>query len=164
MENNSHKTYSIQEAQSKLENYCAYQERCHKEVVEKLRVMNMIPQVIDLIIVHLIDQNFLNEERFACSFARGKHRIKYWGNIRIVNELKFRNISSYNIKTALKEISEEEYYTNFHFIADRHWQTMKENDSLKKRKKFCDFLLRKGFESNLVYEKVKDLEKNSKNS
>jgi regulatory protein len=123
----------------------------------------MIPQVIDLIIVHLIDQNFLNEERFACSFARGKHRIKYWGNIRIVNELKFRNISSYNIKTALKEISEEEYYTNFHFIANRHWQTMKENDSLKKRKKFCDFLLRKGFESNMVYEKVKELEKNSKN-
>ena len=118
----------------------------------------MIPQVIDLIIVHLIDQNFLNEERFACSFARGKHRIKYWGTIRIVNELKFRNISSYNIKTALKEISEEEYYTNFHAIADRHWQTMKENDSLKKRKKFCDFLLRKGFESNIVYEKVKDLE------
>jgi regulatory protein len=121
----------------------------------------MIPQVIDLIIVHLIDQNFLNEERFACSFARGKHRIKYWGNIRIVNELKFRNISSYNIKTALKEISEEEYYTNFHFIADRYWETMKENDSLKKRKKFCDYLLRKGFESNMVYEKVKDLEKSS---
>jgi regulatory protein len=118
----------------------------------------MIPQVIDLIIVHLIDQNFLNEERFACSFARGKHRIKYWGNSRIVNELKFRNISPYNIKTALKEISEEEYYTIFHTLADRHWQTMKENNSLKKRKKFCDFLLRKGFESNIVYEKVKDLE------
>ena len=158
MENNSQKTYSIQEAQSKLENYCAFQERCHKEVVEKLRGMNMIPQVIDLIIVHLIDQNFLNEERFACSFARGKHRIKYWGTIRIVNELKFRNISSYNIKTALKEISEEEYYTNFHFLADRQWQSMKEKDNLKKRKKFCDFLLRKGFESNMVYEKVKDLE------
>jgi regulatory protein len=123
----------------------------------------MIPQVIDLIIVHLIDHNFLNEERFACSFARGKHRIKHWGKIRIVNELKFRNISSYNINTALKEISEEEYQINFHALADRHWQTMKENDSLKKRKKFCDFLLRKGFESNLVYEKVKELEINSKN-
>ena len=61
-----------------------------------------------------------------------------------------------------EEISEEEYFTNFHFIADRHWHTMKENDSLKKRKKFCDFLLRKGFESNLVYEKVKDLERDSK--
>ena len=73
--------------------------------------------------------------------------------------MKFRNISSYNIKTALKEITEEEYYTNFHFIADRQWQTMKESNSLKKRKKFCDFLLRKGFESNLVYEKVKDFER-----
>ena len=158
MENNFHKTYSIEEAQSKLENYCAYQERCHKEVVEKLRGMNMIPQVIDLIIVHLIDQNFLNEERFACSFARGKHRIKHWGKIRIVNELKFRKISQYNITTALKEITAEEYNTTFHTLADRQWENSREPNGIKKRKKFCDFLLRKGFESNLIYEKVKDLE------
>ena len=158
MEPNSHRTYSVTEAQNKLENYCAYQERCHKEIVEKLRGMNMIPQAIDLIIVHLIDNKYLNEERFACSFARGKHRIKHWGKIRIVNELKFRNISQYNITTALKEITAEEYNATFHNLAERQWPNIRETNTVKKRKKFCDFLLRKGFESNLIYEKVKDLE------
>ena len=158
MEPNSHRTYSVMEAQSKLENYCAYQERCHKEIVEKLRGMNMIPQAIDLIIVHLIDNKYLNEERFACSFARGKHRIKHWGKIRIVNELKFRKISQYNITTALKEITAEEYCSTFHTAAERQWANIRESNVIKKRKKFCDFLLRKGFESNLIYEKVKDLE------
>ena len=158
MEPNSHKTYSVTEAQNKLENYCAYQERCHKEIVEKLRSMNMIPQAIDMIIVHLIDNKYLNEERFACSFARGKHRIKHWGKIRIVNELKFRNISQYNITTALKEITPEEYNATFHTLSERQWPNIRETNVTKKRKKFCDFLLRKGFESNLIYEKVKDLE------
>jgi len=118
----------------------------------------MIPQAIDMIIVHLIDNKFLNEERFACSFARGKHRIKHWGKIRIVNELKFRNISQYNITTALKEITPEEYNATFHTLAERQWPNIRETNVTKKRKKFCDFLLRKGFESNLIYEKVKDLE------
>jgi len=154
----NHKTYTVEEAKQKLEYYCSYQERCHDEVVEKLRTMKMIPEAIDMIVVHLLNQNFLNEERFACSFARGKHRMKYWGKIRIVNELKFRNISKYNINTALQEITQEEYLSNFHKLADTHWQNMREHNLLKKRKKFCDFLLRKGFESNLVYEKVKDLE------
>lgn len=152
------KTYTVDEAKLKLEYFCSYQERCHGDVIEKLRTMKMIPEAIDLIVVHLLDHNFLNEERFACSFARGKHRMKCWGKIRIVNELKFRNISKYNITTALKEITQEEYLSNFHKLAENHWQNMRERDSLKKRKKFCDFLLRKGFESNLVYEKVRDLE------
>jgi regulatory protein len=159
LETNSNKTYTVNEAQGKLEHYCAYQERCHKEVVEKLRSMNMIPQAIDLIIVHLIQNNYLNEERFACSFARGKHRIKFWGKIRIVNELKFRNISQYNINTALKELTATEYAATFHTVAERHWNSITERNTLKKRKKFCDYLLRKGFESHLIYEKLKDSEK-----
>jgi regulatory protein len=108
--------------------------------------------------VHLIASNFLNEERFACSFARGKHRIKHWGKIRIVNELKFRKIAQTLINTALKEITPEEYQETFHALAERNWEAMHETNALKKRKKFCDYLLRKGFESNLVYEKVKELE------
>jgi len=122
----------------------------------------MIPQIIDTIIVHLIEHKFLNEERFACSFARGKHRIKHWGKIRIVNELKFRNISQYNITTALKEITPEEYCSTFHTAAERQWATIRETNAIKKRKKFCDFFLRKGFESNLIYEKVKELENGKK--
>ncbi len=153
---------SIKEAIHKIEHFCAYQERCHDEVVQKLRTMKMDSNEIDEILAHLIQENYLNESRFACSFARGKHRIKFWGKVRIVNELKFRNISTYNINLALKEITAEEYNTNFNALAERNWHSMKESNTLKKRKKYCDFLLRKGYESNLVYEKVKELEADKK--
>jgi regulatory protein len=150
--------YSIKDARKKIEHYCAYQERCHNEVEQKLRTMKMDSEEISVIITHLINDNFLNESRFACSFARGKHRIKHWGRIRIVNELKFRNITTYNINLALKEILPEEYAETFHRLAEKHWESIQETNTPKKRKKFCDYLLRRGFESNLVYEKVKELE------
>lgn len=150
--------FSIKEAIAKAEHYCAYQERCHNEVEQKLRSLKMDQEEISIIINHLINENFLNESRFACSFARGKHRIKHWGKIRIVNELKFRNITAYNINLALKEITPEEYETTFHVLANRTWENISETNGLKKRKKFCDNLLRKGFESNIVYEKLTELE------
>lgn len=151
--------FSIKVAIQKAEYFCAYQERCHEEVVTKLRSMKMDSDEIDQIMVHLIGENFINEERFACSFARGKHRIKHWGKIRISNELKFRNISQTLINTALKEISPEEYLETFHALAERNWESIRERSLLQKRKKFCDYMLRRGFESNLVYDKVKELEK-----
>lgn len=149
---------TIKIAIKKLEHYCAYQERCHNEVVQKLRDMTLDSNEIDEVVVYLIENNFLNEERFACGFARGKFRIKHWGKIRIVNELKFRNISQHNINTALKEITTEDYLASFHSIADRNWENIQESNPLKKRKKFCDYLIRKGFESNLIYGKVTELE------
>jgi regulatory protein len=151
--------YSIKDALHKIEHYCAYQERCHQEVVLKLRSMKMDSDEIDEIIARLITDNFLNEERFACSFARGKHRIKHWGKIRITNELKARRINQTLITIALKEITAEEYEETFQNISERHWNSISETNSLKKRKKFCDYILRRGFESNLVYDKVKDLER-----
>ena len=150
--------YSVKEAVHKIEHFCAYQERCHEEVVQKLRSMKMDSEEIDSIMVHLIGDNFLNEERFACSFARGKHRIKHWGKIRIVNELKSKKITQTLINIALKEISPEEYATTFHTLAERHWESVRETNLMKKRKKFCDYMLRRGFESNLIFEKVKELE------
>lgn len=152
-----YKSYTVEEATKKLEHYCAYQERCHDEVIQKLKSYNMIPQAIDTIVVHLLDNNFLNEERFACSFARGKFRIKHWGKRRITNELKARNISKYNIDRALKEISTEEYYTTFHLIADKQWEASTEVNIMKKKKKVMDYLLRKGYESNIVQEKLSEL-------
>ncbi|WP_268848193.1 regulatory protein RecX [Flavobacterium aestivum] len=149
---------TIKEAIQKIEHFCAYQERCHEEVVSKLWSMKMNSGEIDQIIVHLIEHNFLNETRFACSFARGKHRIKHWGKIRITNELKVRKIGQNLINLALKEISPEEYIATFEDLAERNWKSMSENDLLKKRKKFCDYMLRRGFESNLIYDKVRELE------
>lgn len=150
---------TLTEAQLKLEYYCSYQERCHQEVVQKCYDLGMKSDEVDRIVVHLLQHNFLNEERFARAFARGKHRIKSWGKIRIVNELKQRHISAPNIKCALTEIPEEEYQDVLDQLAERHWNSLTERKGQKKNKKFCDYLLRRGWESNLVYEKLKEFEK-----
>ena len=150
-------SFSVDEATRKLEGYCAYQDRCHKEVISKLREMNMIPQAIDLIVVHLIQENFLNEERFARSFARGKFKIKKWGKNRIVNELKQRDISKYNITMALKEIESKEYLNTFNVLASKRLSEIREKDLQKRRKKLADYLLYRGWESGMVYEKVYEL-------
>ena len=149
---------TIREAQLKLEYYCSYQERCHQEVVQKSYDLGMKSDEVNAVVVHLLQNNFLNEERFARSFARGKHRIKLWGKIRIVNELKQRQISAPNIKCALTEISDEEYQDTLDKLAEKHWNSLTERKGQKKNKKFCDYLLRRGWESNLVYEKLKELE------
>ncbi|RUT69734.1 RecX family transcriptional regulator [Flavobacterium cupreum] len=151
-------TCTPKEALLRLERFCAYQERCHSEVIAKLYSLKMTTDEIDSIVVQLIESNFLNETRFACSFARGKHRIKFWGKIRITNELKMRQISSTIITIALKEISSEEYTNTFEQLSERSWNSISEKNALKKRKKFCDYMLRRGYESNLVYEKMKELE------
>ena len=127
--------------------------------------MRMIPEAIDQIIHHLLQHNFLNETRYAQAFARGKFRIKKWGKIRIVRELKFREISQYNITLALKEIPEADYVQTFNELSDKRISqisstlpTNKTGESLqKKRRKLADYLLYRGRESTLVYEKVKDL-------
>ncbi|NAS31245.1 recombinase RecX [Flavobacteriaceae bacterium R38] len=150
------KSYTVDEATKKLEYFCAYQDRCHKEVISKLRNMNMIPQAIDHIVTHLIKDNFLNEERFAKSFARGKFRVKKWGKRRIVQELKLRDISKYNIKTALKEINEEDYFQVFHELAEKRWEQLEGEKLQVRKKKFIDYLLYRGWESNMVYEKMND--------
>lgn len=151
------KTYTVDEATRLLENYCAYQERCHKEVEQKLYDLKMIPEAKEHIILHLMQHNFLNEERYAKSFVRGKFSIKKWGRIKIINELKFKNISTYNIKTALKEINEEEYLNNLSSVAEKKLKLIKEPNAFKKRNKLATFLISKGYESNLVFDLVKSL-------
>ena len=142
----------------RIANFCVYQDRTQQEVREKLASWNIDEEEAEEMIAFLITENYLNEERFARSFARGKHRIKSWGKIRIVNELKQRHISAPNIKAALTEITEEQYQATFHQLAERHWQSLTERKGQKKNKKFCDYLLRRGWESHLVYEKMKELE------
>ena len=100
----SKKSLTISDAKKKLEHYCAYQERCHKEVINKLKELGIIPSAIDLIVADLIQNNYLNETRFAQSYARGKFNIKKWGKARILRELKKRGISEYNINVGMKEI------------------------------------------------------------
>ena len=156
---NSQKTYTVEEAKRAIERYCVYQERCHKEVEQKLKEYRMIPEAIAVIIVHLLEHNFLNEERFAQSFARGKFRIKKWGKVRITRELKFRDISAYNLKSALKEIDENDYLETFNALAEKRFEAISETNKYKKKKKIADYLLYRGWESPLVYAKVNELVK-----
>ncbi len=151
------KTYTVQEATSKLESYCAYQERCHQEVVQKLTGMHMIPEAIDVIMVHLLQHNFLNEERFAKTFVSGKFKIKAWGRNRIAFQLKQKGVGKVNINTALAEITDEEYIGVFNDLAEKRASSIKETNKLKKKKKFIDYFLYRGWESHLVYDKANEL-------
>ena len=157
MDFSQNKSYSVQEAKNKLMQYCAYQDRCHQEVEEKLKEMRMIPEACEQIIIYLIHENFLNEERFAQSFARGKFRIKKWGRTRIIRELKQRQISKYNINTALKEIDDIEYAKTFLEVADKKLSSIKESNILKRKRKLRDHLLSKGYESTLIYDYLSQL-------
>ena len=152
-------TLTTSEITSTLEYYCSYQDRCHKEVEQKLRSFNLLLELKEQVIVHLIENKYIDEERFAKSFARGKHHYKGWGKNRIVQELKFREISKRNIDLALSELQNEVYLSNFHTLAEKNWNSIKERKGQKKNKKFVDFLLRKGYETSLIFEKLKQLDK-----
>lgn len=157
MKNTSKLFISAEDAKKKLEYYCSYQERCHSEVTTKLDNLGISPHQRDEIVVHLIQENFLNEERFARSFARGKHRMSYWGKNRILSELKFRGISSYNIKKAMEELPDELYFSTFEKISVSKWESTTASNLLNKKKKVMDFLFRKGYESELIYQQIQDL-------
>ncbi len=151
------KSFTLEEIKRKMERYCVYQDRCHFEVEQRLREYRLIPIAKEEILLHLMEHDFLNEERFAKSFARGKFTIKNYGKVRITLELKRRNISDYNIKTALKEIDSDKYIQVLDSISRRRNEAIKETNVYKRRKKLTDFLLRKGFENHLIYEKVNQL-------
>ena len=152
-----YKSFTVKEATRKMESYCAYQERCHKEVEIRLKEMNLIDLAKEVIILHLLEHDFLNEERFSKTFARGKFRIKKWGKQRITRELRMKSISDYNIKSALKEIDDVEYYKTFDELAEKRLLELNETDVYKKRKKLADYLLYRGWETALVYKKITEL-------
>ena len=153
---NSRKTYSVDMALSKLQKYCSYQDRCHKEVFQKLKEMRMIPEASEKIIAALVDGNYLNEERFAMAFVRGKFKIKKWGKRRLKSELKQRNISNYLLCKSLKQIKDEEYNATFEALANRKAASLSGTLPIKK-KKLADYLLYRGWESQKVYDRINKL-------
>lgn len=155
-------TFTVEEAKRSIERYCTYQDRCHQEIERKLYSMQMIPEAREVIILHLIEHDFLNEERFSKSFARGKFRIKNWGKQRIIRELKMRNISAYNINTALGEIDDEIYSQTLTDITQKRFDLINESNVYKKRKRLTDYLMRKGYENDLIYEEVNTIFKTKK--
>lgn len=146
------KAYTVDQIKAKMEHYCAYQDRCHYDVEKKMREFFLIPEAKDEILLGLMDDKFLNEERFAKSFVRGKFRIKRWGKRKIVLELKKRNISEYLIKLGLKEIDDDEYFSTADKLILKKIDLVKANNNFELRKKVITFMLSKGYDYELVSE------------
>ena len=147
------------DALAKLQRYCAYQDRCHKEVRSKLLELGVYGDDLEEVIAQLIEEKFLNEERYTHSFARGKFRIKQWGRSRIVRELKMRDISDYCIRKALEEIEAGEYAKALaDFLAKK--ALLLENESgFERNNKLAQYALRRGFEQELVWEAIRKMER-----
>ena len=142
----------------KIQQYCAYQERCHSEVKNKLYSYGLNKPEVEEIISTLITSNYLNEERFAIHFAGGKSRIKSWGKNKIKQALKVKQVSDYCIKKAIKEIDGYSYKKSFQKQVERKLKDLKsEKNIFVKKRKLQDFLLQKGFENELVREAVNNI-------
>ena len=145
------------EALTKAQRYCAYQDRCHQEMRFKLIEWGVYGDTLEEILADLVTDRFLDEERFARSFARGKFRIKSWGRQRILNELRQRQISDYCLRKALTEIDEDEYRQALkELLEKRAAQETETNDALL-RQKLAAYAIRRGFEPELVWERVREM-------
>jgi regulatory protein len=147
------------EALLKLANYCAYQERCHYEVKNKLAEYGLFGEWADEVIAELITQNYLNEERFAKAFAGGKFRIKKWGRNKIKQELKLKQVSSYCIDQGLKEIDFDDYLNILKNEAIEKFESTKDKNILIKSNKVAKYLITRGFEQDLVWDTIKSIQK-----
>lgn len=137
-------------ALTKIESWCAYQERCQQEVRDKLYAWGLWPDAIENIIAELISRNFLNEERFAVAYAGGKFRIKKWGRQKIKMELKKRQVPDTIIRKALKEIGEDDYDSALEKTLAAKWKAEKEAHPLKKKMKVMRYMISRGYETDAV--------------
>ncbi|MCB0629465.1 MAG: regulatory protein RecX [Saprospiraceae bacterium] len=148
------KYHTREQALQKLQRYCVYQDRCHAEVRTKLLSLGIYGDDLEEIIVELIGENYLNEERFARSYARGKFRFKCWGRIRITQELKSRRISDYLIRKALEEIDETEYRQALYDLLEKKLALIGTDNDFEKKQKLAGYAQRRGFEGALIWETV----------
>jgi regulatory protein len=145
------RSLSTEQALQKLRHFCSYQERCHQEVKEKLHSFGLRKQDVETAVATLIQEDRLNEERFAIQFAGGHFRLKNWGKIKIRYELRQKKVSDYWIQKALASIDEEAYTQTLITQAIREWETLdKEPDPRSCRRKLHDYLLQKGYESDRI--------------
>jgi regulatory protein len=156
------KQLTKEQALQKLRHYCAYQERSHSEVKDKLYQLGVWKKDHDEIIASLIEDNYLNEERFAIAFAGGKFRMKQWGRVKIRYELKQKQVSDYSIKKAMKQIDEENYLKLLEKLAEDKYVALKSEQYLIRKKKTQDYLMQKGFEPELITRVVNAITKGGK--
>lgn len=142
-------------ALEKLMRYCVYQERCHQEVRKKLKQIEVYGEEADEIIVELIQQNFLNEERFAKAFAGGKFRINKWGRNKIIQHLKQKQISDYCIQKGLAEIDADAYETTLAQLIEKKSNSLQTEKNLYlKKQKIAKWLYQKGYENDLIWQQI----------
>lgn len=151
------KLLSKEQALQKLKQYCAYQERSHSEVQQKLWDLGVRRAEHDEVLSALVEEDYLNEERFAKAFAGGKFRMKEWGRKKILYELKQKKVSDYCIRVAMKEIPDDDYHRTLERLAERRWASLRGEQYLVRQKKTQDYLVQKGYEFELVTAEVKRL-------
>tara|TARA_B100000959_G_scaffold57168_1_gene59726 strand:- start:1232 stop:1720 length:489 start_codon:yes stop_codon:yes gene_type:complete len=148
-------SYKNPEILKKIENYCSYQERCIQDVIKKLFTLNLDQSELDDVINYLIKNDYINEERFALAFTQGKFRIKKWGKIKIILELKKRAIDINLINKAINQITDLDYTETFDELSLKKYKLLTGSKDSKKRK-FINFLSYRGWEYDLIIRKVND--------
>ncbi len=156
------KRLTPEQAWQKIKHFCAYQERCHFETKEKLFGFGLSKTDVETLISRLIEEDYLNEARFAAEFAGGHFRIKKWGRVKIVYALKQKRVSSVNIKSALKEIDEENYKAILMKLAEAKWKLLKHEQYLNRQAKTSQYLMNKGYEPTLVQETIQQIRRSAK--
>ncbi|SEP43069.1 regulatory protein RecX [Mucilaginibacter sp. OK283] len=142
-------------ALAKAESYCAYQERSQQEVRDKLYEWGLWPDAIEQVISELIQGNFLNEERFAKAYAKGKFSQKAWGRIKIKQGLKQKRVPDVLIKKAMLTIDADDYFAVLTRLLDKKAGTINEKNELKRRYKLQQYAMGRGYEADLVAEVLK---------
>lgn len=150
------------QALQKAKHFCAYQERSHYETAEKLYGFGLYKTEVEQLLSQLIEENYLNEERYAAQFVRGKFRQKKWGKIKIQYELKQKRVSSFNIKIGMKEIGEDEYLEALRQLVSEKWESLRSEQYINRITKTTNYLLQKGFESNLISKAIAELRNREK--
>lgn len=146
------KVYSKTEALKKLEKYCAYQERSHKQVFQKCRDYGLNEADSNEILIELISSNFLNEKRFAEAYVKGKFKIKSWGIQKITQGLTLAGVSKNLIESSLKELDKKNYSDTIQKLAEKKMNTLKKGNEFEKKMKVQRYLISKGYK----YEEIQN--------
>lgn len=151
-----HKSYTFDEIKQKMINYCVYQDRCHQEVEQKMKEFLLIPEAKDEILLYLIRENYLNEERFVRSYIRGKFYLKHWGRNKIKNHLKFKGVSEKLVQSCYDEIDAGDYAATIKKIYQQYYEKQKGLKEYQKQAKTIKYLIGRGFEYDIIQEVINE--------
>ena len=151
-ENRKNPVFDIAIVKGKIAKYCAYQERSHLEVEQKLYSFGITSAQVQEVLAWLITENYVNEERYAIAFAGGKFRIKKWGKMKIANRLEQKKISQYSIDKSLSHIDNKDYLATMQQLIRQKWQSSSADNVYELRNKVARYVISKGFEPDQVWE------------